>query len=53
MINFGGLNLKFYSDFGYFNIYEQLWFHAQLSWAWKKIYNFPASTQNTIVLKIP
>ena len=22
-----------------FNIYEQVRFHAQLSWAWKKFYN--------------
>ena len=26
-------------DFGYFSIYEQLKFHAQLSWEQKKIYN--------------
>ena len=26
----------------HFNIYEQDKFHAQLSWAWKKIYNLEA-----------
>ena len=26
-------------DFGYFCIYQQLEFHAKLSWAWKNFYN--------------
>ena len=29
-------------DFGYFSIYEQLKFHAQLSWERKKFYNLGA-----------
>ena len=30
---------EFSTNFDYFSIYEQLKFHAQLSWAWKKFYN--------------
>ena len=32
-------------DFGYFSIYEQLKFHAQQSWAWKKFNNPEASME--------
>ena len=28
--------------FRYFSFYEQLKYHAQLSWAWKKLYNLGA-----------
>ena len=31
-------------DFGYFSTYEQIKFHAQLSWAWKKFYNLVPRT---------
>ena len=34
---------EIYTDFGYFSIYEQLKFHAQLSWERKKFYNLRAS----------
>ena len=27
---------------GYFVVYEQFEFHAQMSWAWKKFYNLGA-----------
>ena len=33
------LNLKFPLILGYFSIYEQWKFHAQLSWETKKFYN--------------
>ena len=43
MTGFCDLNLsKICIDFGSFSIYEQLKFHAQLSWAWKKFYNLGA-----------
>ena len=34
--------LEILIDFGYFRIYEQLKFHAQLSWEQKKFYNLGA-----------
>ena len=32
----------------YFSVYMQLKFHAQLSWAWKKVYNLGAWFQKDI-----
>ena len=37
--HFDYLNHKISIYFGYFRIYEQFKFHAQLSWAWNKFYN--------------
>ena len=39
MTVFCDLNLEISIDFGYFSIYEQLKFHAQLSWEQKKFNN--------------
>ena len=36
------INVKMRTIVGIFNIYEQDKFRAQLSWAWKKFYNFGA-----------
>ena len=37
-------------DFGYFSIYEQLKFHAQLSWERKKFYNLGARLDESLGL---
>ena len=44
MINktFESLKARKVYIFQYFSFYVQLKFHAQLSWAWKKFYNFRA-----------
>ena len=33
----------------YFSFNEQLKFHAQLSWAWKKFYNLDASSSSELL----
>ena len=40
---------EFSIDFGYFSNYEQLKFHAQLSWDWKKFYNLGTWTVTTAI----
>ena len=43
MLNSAELSMKKVSKFcQYFKIYKQNKFHAQLSWAWEKFYNFGA-----------
>ena len=42
MTGFCYFNLEFPLIFGYISIYEQLEFHAQLSWERKKFYNLGA-----------
>ena len=50
MTGFCNLNPEISLDFGYFSIHEQLKFHAQLSWAWKKFYNLEARSEPTLLV---
>ena len=38
--------------FGYFSFYQQLKFHAQLSWAWKKFYNLGARSYSAVFFNL-
>ena len=40
----GSFKARNFFTLQHFSFYEQLLFHAQLSWAWKKFYNLWAST---------